>query len=266
MIQQNANVVWNRPVSSDCWHLGLGCDGGYREAVPGQFVMVRVGDGLTPLLRRPFSIFGLSGDPRRPEGIEILYKTVGQGTLSMTRLQPGQAVDLLGPLGHGFTWRKDPGCVYLAAGGIGVAPIRFLAAALTRGGVPADRCHVFLGGRCEQDLLCRDDFEQMGMPVTLTTDDGSAGDQCLITDPLTAAVAARKPDALYACGPPGMLKCVAGLAGAHQLNCQISIETVMACGLGACLGCAVPAADQAERYLHVCLDGPVFDARRVVWE
>lgn len=263
MIEQKAIVVWNRQVAQGCWHLGLACEQGYHDAVPGQFVMLKAANGTTPFLRRPFSIAGLLGDPRYPEGIEILYKNVGRGTAQMTDWHTGQPVDLLGPLGHGFALRDDYTCVYLAAGGIGVAPIRFLAARLCAHGTRDADVHIFLGGRSEQDLLCRNDFERLGIEVTLTTDDGSAGNQCLITDPLSAAVEARKPDMLYACGPHGMLKCVAGLARTHGVPCQISIESTMACGLGACLGCAVAAQDNNERYLHVCLDGPVFDARQV---
>ncbi|MEJ2039823.1 MAG: hypothetical protein P8X55_12965, partial [Desulfosarcinaceae bacterium] len=161
-------------------------------------------------------------------------------------------------LGRGFQVDSRKRRWYLAAGGIGVAPIRFLALRMHAMGLPAGGIRVFLGGQSRQDLLCREEFEALGMTVQVTTDDGSAGDQCLITDPLEAAVADAPPDMVYACGPHGMLQCVAGIVRRHNLACQVSVETMMACGIGACLGCALENPRQKDRYLHVCMNGPVF--------
>ncbi|MGB5619558.1 MAG: hypothetical protein WBM78_22165, partial [Desulfobacterales bacterium] len=108
--------------------------------------------------------------------------------------------------------------------------------------------------------LCTDEFTALNLPVHTTTDDGSAGDQCLVTHPVDVALADRRPDVVFACGPLQMLDCVIGIAAAHGVICQVSIETAMACGMGACLGCAVPSRDAPGRYYHACLDGPVFDA------
>ena len=266
MIQQQATVLWNQQVASNCFRLGLGCSGGYEDALPGQFVMLQAETGQQSLLRRPFSISGLIGGADRPEGIELLYKIVGGGTQQMARFVPGKMIDLLGPLGKGF--RIDAGTgqrFYLAAGGIGVAPIRFLAARLQAMGIDLPGCRLFLGGRSSEELLCREEFISMGIPVTITTDDGSSGEQCLITDPLEAAIATEPPDMVFACGPHAMLQCVAGMALRHQAACQISMETMMACGMGACLGCAVPAADQEAGYRHACIDGPVFEAGEIDW-
>lgn len=265
MIQQTATIVWQHSVGPACYRMGLSCPEGYASAQPGQFVMLRIGGGLTPLLRRPFSIFAPIAPPDHPPGIELLYKAVGQGTRWMSRLQPGDTVDLLGPLGRGFTTDNNARRIYLAAGGMGVAPIHFLAGHLLRQGVAAANLHLFLGGRNREELLCREAFAEMGIAVTLTTDDGSEGRQCLITDPLEAAVQDQPPDRLYGCGPHGMLQCVAGIAIRHDIPCQLSMETMMACGMGACLGCAVPDADPAAGYRHVCIDGPVFDVRRIAW-
>ncbi len=144
-----------------------------------------------------------------------------------------------------------------------MAPIRFLAVHLVSAGIDPRHCHVFLGGRSRQDLLCVDEFKGLGMPVAMTTDDGSAGRQCLITDPLEEAIRANPPRQLYACGPHGMLQCIVGIAQRHGVPCQISLETMMACGMGACLGCAVPESDARQAYRHVCVDGPVFDSNQV---
>jgi dihydroorotate dehydrogenase electron transfer subunit len=110
-----------------------------------------------------------------------------------------------------------------------------------------------------------DDFERLGLPVALTTDDGSAGRQCQVTMALELAAAARAPDLICACGPPGMLRCVAQLAAARRIACQVSIESLMACGMGACLGCAVAGSDPEAPYRHVCREGPVFDATGLNW-
>jgi dihydroorotate dehydrogenase electron transfer subunit len=150
--------------------------------------------------------------------------------------------------------------IYLAAGGIGVAPIRFLATDLVTKGTRPENCRLFLGGRSHLDLLCRKDFKDLGISVTATTDDGSDGDYCLVTDPLDIAIQECRPDIMCACGPHGMLACIAGIAERRKVRCQISIETMMACGMGVCLGCAVESRKQQDTYLHACIHGPVFDA------
>ena len=230
------------------------------RAVPGQFVMVQVGlpEGGA-LLRRPFSICGLMGGHGDPEGIELLIKAVGPGTRRLTGMEPGESVNLLGPLGHGFRIGANDKKIFLAAGGIGVAPIRFLANDLMTKGVRPESCRVFLGGRSRLDLLCREDFRALGISETVTTDDGSDGDQCLVTDPLETAIVESRPDIVCACGPHGMLACIAGIVERHRVRCQLSIETMMACGMGVCLGCAVESRKQRDAYMHACIHGPVFD-------
>lgn len=260
MIQQQAIIRFNTQVAPDCFHLGLVCGGELLQAVPGQFVMVQVGAQDSPLLRRPFSICGLMGGHGRDEGIELLVKVVGPGTRWLTGLGTGETVNLMGPLGHGFRLGVNDKRIYLAAGGIGVAPIRFLAGDLIAKGVRPEDCRVFLGGRSSLDLLCREDFQILGIAVTMTTDDGTAGDQCLVTDPLEIAIQDHRPDILCACGPHGMLSCIAGIVERHNLPCQLSIETMMACGMGVCLGCAVESRKQQDTYLHACVHGPVFNA------
>lgn len=260
MIQQNAIVKWNNPVGGDCFHMALITEQAIDKVMPGQFVMVQIGNQELPLLRRPFSIFGLVRDGDGIVGIELLIKVVGKGTRRLAQMRPGETLDLLGPLGHGFRFIPNAHHIYLAAGGIGVAPIRFLAAELITRGVPPESCRLYLGGRSKKDLICREEFKQLGIAVTVTTDDGSDGDQCLITDPLEMAIQEQAPDMVYACGPHGMLACVAGIAQRTQVPCQVSIETLMACGLGACLGCAVESKKDTEAYLHACVNGPVFNA------
>jgi dihydroorotate dehydrogenase electron transfer subunit len=225
--------------------------------------MVRSIDQIDPLLPRPFSIHRLIKKEGVAFGIELLYKVVGKGTRELSFRQPGDYLDLTGPLGKGFTIPGKVEQVKIIAGGIGVAPMIFLVEYLKeQAHDPAD-LQVFLGGRSKADLLCLEEFSAFGVRVHTTTDDGSSGEHCVVTDPLDDAMAENKPDIIYACGPLEMLVCVAGIADKHRVSCQVSIETVMACGMGACLGCAVVRRNHTDTYLHACLDGPVFDINEI---
>jgi dihydroorotate dehydrogenase electron transfer subunit len=230
---------------------------------PGQFVMIRVFDGIDPLLRRPFSVHKTVESEGRVTGIEILYKVVGKGTRLLSGIQPGDSLDVLGPLGSAFLLPEDAHRVFIVAGGIGIAPMVFLATHLLAKGVAPGDLMVFVGGRTKDDLLCLDDFGRLGIPCRTSTDDGSAGDHCLVTLPVELALDGQRPDVIYACGPLEMLKCVSGIAESRRIACQVSIEARMACGMGACLGCAVPIRNASAAYVHACLDGPVFDLQQI---
>lgn len=263
MIQEKATVLWNREKGPGYFSMGLSCPG-YAAAKPGQFVMVRVSRQETPLLRRPFSIHRLLLKEGLAAGIELLYKVVGAGTAILARTAPGAVLDVLGPIGNGFSIPEDCRRAYLVGGGIGVPPLVFLATALEKTGMDMSGCRMFLGGRSREDLLCGEEFEALGIPVQFTTDDGSAGDHCLVTHPLEMAAASSPPDILYACGPLPMLACIVGISDKYNIPCQVSIESMMACGIGACLGCAVQKRGDSESYWHVCKDGPVFDAKQLM--
>jgi len=260
MFEHPAKVLWNKKISSGCYKIGLTCSENYFIAKPGQFIMLRLAQQSDPLLRRPFSIHNLIISNGQARGLELLYKVVGKGTAIMARQKPGDRVDILGPLGTGFIISRQAKSIHVVAGGIGVAPLLFLVSQLCRANYDFSNSRVFIGGRSKEDLLCRDDFVQLGLKVDTTTDDGSSGDQCLVTHPLELAADHNPPDMIVACGPMAMLACVIGIAEKHRIPCQVSIETMMACGMGACLGCAVEGRTDQGRYLHACLDGPVFDA------
>jgi len=263
MIQQSATVIWNRPRGGKFYHLGLRCPLGFARAKPGQFVMLHLQDRVDPLLRRPYSLHRLIRKGRRTEGIEILYKVVGKGTALLAGLQPGEKVGVLGPLGSAFLLPPDARSVFVVAGGIGVAPMVFLVEHLRQQGLSPEGCTVFLGARTRTEILCEEDFSRLGVTVHTTTDDGTAGDQCLVTLPMESALETASPEVIFACGPSAMIQCVMDAAEARHIECQVSIETRMACGMGACLGCAVASRDPATAYYHACLDGPVFDSRSI---
>jgi len=258
--QETVQVLWNRRLGSAYFHMGIRTDERYGASVPGQFVMLRLGDRKSPLLRRPFSIHRLVTKNERVIGIELLYKVVGEGTKILSSCREGDRLDMLGPLGNGFAVSDTRDTIYMAAGGIGIAPILFLSDDLLKKGFNLSRATLFLGGKSKADLLCKEIFAEMGITVHTTTDDGSEGDQCYVTHPLETAVNRQAPDIIYACGPVAMLKCVVGIAEHHLIPCQISMETTMACGIGVCLGCAVEPSGDDRKYLHACRDGPVFHA------
>ena len=263
IIQERVRVVSNTAVGTGYFLIRVNCHPQYTKAIPGQFVMVRLIDQIDPLLPRPYSIHRLIKKDGVAFGIELLYKVVGKGTQELSFRQPGDYLDLTGPLGNGFTIPGKVGQIKIVAGGIGVAPMIFLVEYLKEQIHDSADVQVFLGGRSKADLLCLEKFSTLGVPVHTTTDDGSSGEHCLVTDPLDDTMTENKPDIIYACGPPEMLACVAGIADKHRVSCQVSIETMMACGMGACLGCAVVRRNHTDAYLHACLDGPVFDTQAI---
>ncbi len=256
-------VTHRADMGGDCYKVGLNAPEEYAGARPGQFVMLRLAGQTVPLLGRPFSIHRLVKTNGGTTGFEVLFKVVGPFTAMLSRCAPGDLVEVAGPLGAGCFDVRRADRVFLAAGGIGAAPMPFLAEAIRARNGMKTAATVFIGGRSAADILCRADFEALGMDVRVTTEDGGAGEKGLVTDAMRREADRRRPDVIYACGPPGMLRAVAALAAARAVPCQIAVETIMACGVGACLGCAVENAVHPETYLHVCKDGPVFDAGAV---
>ncbi|MCJ7774615.1 MAG: dihydroorotate dehydrogenase electron transfer subunit [Desulfobacterales bacterium] len=262
MIQENVQVLWNNRVGDSCFRIGLTCDPGYSEAKPGQFVMLRVSDQSTPLLRRPFSIFGPIKEDGRVIGIEVMVKVVGQGTEILSACKKGNVIDMLGPLGNGFIVPDNWGRLFLVAGGIGMPPVYFLASCLKENSKDLSTCEIFLGGRTSKEIFGEDDFTKLGATIHIATDDGSKGDRGFVTDTLKKRLKDYTPEMICACGPMEMLKTIGSLARSYDIPCQVSIETLMACGMGACLGCAVESRDDSK-YLHACMDGPVFYAEKL---
>ena len=283
----HAILACNRPISSAYLHLGISAPAFPVTFRAGEFVMIRpswVGD---PFLPRAFSIYRISTRPSgagsppgdTPPVIEILYKVLGRGTQCLSRMEPGQEIEILGPLGNAFTLPKDLEQAVLVAGGIGVPPIAALATQLSHirnSKFDIRNLEVFLGGKTHEDILCVKDFEEAGAGVHITTEDGSLGTRGLITDLLRpflithhAPRAEPRDEAsrltLYTCGPPGMLAAVARLAEESGVPWQVSVEANMACGFGACMGCAVEVKADGKSYKLVCKDGPVFDSREIVW-
>jgi dihydroorotate dehydrogenase electron transfer subunit len=170
---------------------------------------------------------------------------------------------MLGPLGNGFQIPDHWDRLFLVAGGIGVPPMYFLGSCLNENAKVPSACEIFLGGRTSKDLFAEDDFAKLGVNIHIATDDGSKGGKGFITDLLEKRLKNCTPDMICACGPMEMLKTISSMAQSYNIPCQVSIETLMACGMGACLGCAVESREDDHTYLHACMDGPVFYAHRL---
>ncbi len=260
MIDKSAEIVFNDAVAADIFLMGLHAPDILAKARPGQFLMIRVEPMLDPLLRRPFSICGTL-----PGGILlVLYKVVGRGTAIMSRAVKGGHLSILGPLGKGFSFPRKNEQPLLIAGGLGLAPILFLAQTLDK-----TETSLLAGFRSAAEAFPFEKVNIGSVKVVTATDDGSLGYHGFITDLLDvhAGIKTDKSLLMYACGPLPMLKQVAAYALDRNAGCQVSMETHMACGLGACQGCAVKAADPAMTTYHlVCRHGPVFSTRAIDWK
>ncbi|NOZ85709.1 MAG: dihydroorotate dehydrogenase electron transfer subunit [Deltaproteobacteria bacterium] len=221
-------------------------------AVPGQFVMVKCTDGACPLLRRPISIASA-----REDKIFLLVQPVGTGTRWLCERKAGDSIDVIGPLGNGFTL-PGAGENILVSGGLGAPPLLFLARILADMGKQAVS---LLGAGSSSRLVLKNEMAAVCKDVFISTEDGSEGTKGLVTD-LVSKLAPKSTANIFACGPLPMLARVAEIAEKAS-SCQVSLEAKMACGYGACMGCAVPAANGG--YLHVCTQGPVFPSKLVMW-
>jgi len=230
------------------------------KVVPGQFIHLRIPRLEGSVLRRPFSIFKADATT-----LSVLYKQVGRGTRAMADITVGEPVSVIGPLGNGFP-EADPSCVpVLVAGGYGVAPLYLLASRMAAKGI------LFVGGRSAIDILCVDAFEALGWEVQITTEDGTQGTRGRVTCVLDAWLEAHgdsrvRPE-LFACGPDGLLKAVGERAVAGGWQGWLSLDKHMGCGVGACLACVqkIRTADGSVFWKRVCKDGPVFEAREIMW-
>jgi len=263
MKQETAKILWNAPAGQSVYRIGLSCSSEYEKADPGQFVSLRLAQASSPLLRRPFSIHRLIKKNGEFGGIEILYKAVGEFTRKLSRATAGERIDVLGPLGKGFTVSGAVKNAALVAGGIGVAPMIFLAEKLIYKDINPAQAIACLGGRSADDIICAAEFQSMEIETYMTSEDGSIGEKGLVTDALSGWLKEHQPDMIYACGPMPMLSAVSAISRKYRLPCEVSIETIMACGVGACLGCAIKDTQHEKGYGHVCIDGPVFNAARL---
>lgn len=245
-----AEVEENVQVSKGHFLMGLRPESNPPAPKPGQFYMVGTAESNDPLLKRPFCFF-----KKQDDAIRILYRVRGKGTQLLSRLRPGYVLDVVGPLGN--SWPRPAGSQVplIVAGGIGIASVFPLAESLNKGAI-------VYGGRNRDELLMLEELKAMNADLHLATEDGSVGMKGTVMDAL-APMDIEDNHVIYACGPKGMLKAVAAFAAKRGLKGYASLEEKMACGMGACLGCAVKTTKGIK---EVCIDGPVFGLAEIVWE
>ena len=270
MLEQTVQIVSNERDTDSYFRLVIRAPQIAPLIQPGQFAHIRVLPMKDALLRRPFSIFQVEGDT-----FSILYKTVGKGTEVLSQMRAGEELNVIAPLGHGFTVPKSGGeTPLLVAGGYGMAALYLLAQRSPQKGI------VFVGGRRKVDILCEKEFLALGWDVRVTTEDGSHGEKGIVTKPVFIELGRKEPNRkVFACGPTPMLKAVGGIAIKFEVPAELSMDEHMCCGVGVCLTCVIPIktgdglrlakAHQREggwEYQRTCTEGPVFDAREIVWE
>jgi dihydroorotate dehydrogenase electron transfer subunit len=241
------------------YRLNLGPFGRSGNFRAGQFVHLQIPGG-TIFFRRAFSVYDVKPEKKT---LEILFKVFGRGTALLAKCRRGDTVNLMGPLGQGFDLPGRKEDVILAAGGIGMPPIYFLAKQMIQKKHPLDKIHFFYGGNSRADLIEVARIRKLGVKPHLSTDDGSFGFRGFVTSAIKEYLENNKGDyRLYACGPSGMLKAIDRLAQERTIPGQLSLEAPMPCGIGVCLGCILPLTSGG--YTRVCREGPVYDIGEVL--
>jgi dihydroorotate dehydrogenase electron transfer subunit len=258
---------------------------------PGQFVNIRCGEGSAHILRRPFSVYRVHKRGGWASTIEIVFDIRGAGTEYLSHLRPHMMVDLVGPLGRGFALPQGRAHCLLVGGGIGAAPLFFLADDLRNDG---HRVDVVLGARSNRMLLNPIEVRRLASVARVVTEDGSTGEQGRVTDVLEETIERCETEIIYTCGPHPMLEAVTRIGVNHKLPVQVAVEELMGCGYGVCMTCVMPlnvkkksgggkdrlgraarpsanagSSQEAEEdevtYARSCVDGPVFNGASVVW-
>lgn len=255
-----AQVIKNFEIIPGYWHLDLSALPIARSFFPGQFVEVKCGSGLTPLLRRPFSIYQADSKKGR---VTLIYKIVGEGTAQLAQVKKGQHLEIMGPLGQSFQLQKKWRRIAVVAGGLGILPL-FSLVKKARAKNPQMNFEIFWGAAAKSHFFCASEFRAIGVKIFFyATEDGSKGAKSFIPQIFKNHLAkGAEYDQIFACGPKEMLAKVAGISKKFQIPAQVSLEERMACGFGVCLSCAVKTR---AGYKKVCDDGPVFRAEEIVW-
>jgi len=241
----------------------------FAEPLPGQFVMIRIAGLQDPFLSRPISIYSYTRGKSHC-AIELLYRVVGKGTQILAGLIKGSQVEISGPLGGSYTIHPASKNIVFIAGGIGIAPLSLLAQYLCKAAChEADAMTFYLGAQTADAIIGLDDLRKYCHKIIICTDDGSRGSKSLVTHAFQKDIKKYAPadTAIYACGPKPMIRSLSKTLDAKYF-CQVSLEERMACGVGACVGCAVAIKDEngEKAYKRVCADGPVFDLHQIIWE
>jgi dihydroorotate dehydrogenase electron transfer subunit len=263
MFDQTQKIIFNEKITADTLLLGLRSPEISAESRPGQFVMMRINNTVDPLLRRPFSICGI----RDKETVLILYRVRGKGTSILSQKKEGEVVSVMGPLGNGFKLPDEGDKALLVAGGMGVAPLFFLAREINNTNI-----EFMTGFKTSKEIIRPDRINDLSIKMSIATDDGTMDYKGFVTDLLEEYIDRHRespvPLMVYSCGPTPMLMKTSSITAKNDIPCQVSLETHMACGIGVCQGCAVKVfgAESPSYYRHVCQDGPVFSSIDIDWK
>ncbi len=281
MVQLDAVIERNDLVAEQTYLLRVAAEPIARAAVPGQFVMIRLKGIDSPLIGRALAIYDVVQDGQgNPVWLDLVYLRKGTLTTALARSALGTEVTLWGPLGNGFSNRPCDRLI-MAAGGIGQTPMLVLgreARGSQRFGQPAreagwcGKVELIYGARRASLLAGVDDFRRAGFDLTLCTDDGSAGQQRLVPDLLAERLGKIDPGEeivrVVTCGPEIMMEKVSQVCLAASVDCQVSMETPMACGIGICFSCVAQIRQNGPEewdYKRTCVEGPIFDAEKICW-
>ena len=274
MFSEKCEVLENKNVAPGHFVLKFRSKKIAKAAKPGQFVQITCAEhSFDPLLARPFSFLETGGSE-----FSVLYHVVGKGTQLMEKLRKKDKVSVLGPLGNGFGLNPEPGArspekKILVGGGVGIPPLYHLAQVMIKNKTAKkENIHVLLGAQTKALLLCEKDFKKLGVNLFVATNDGSRGTKGFVTSLLTSIL--RAPGSglrarIYTCGPTPMLKAVSHIAEEFLTPCEVAVEVPMACGFGACLGCAIKVKTTepaGHRFAVACVEGPVFEGTKVLWD
>ena len=263
-------ILENEEIQKDYFLMKIKLPRSFENPLPGQFVMIRIAGLNDPFLSRPVSIYSFSRDKNNC-AMELLYQVVGKGTQILAGLIEGSQVEINGPLGNGFATQSLKKNIIFISGGIGIAPLSMLIENL-QGRVDCSSSAMILyqGFQSDSVVVGLDKMRGVRCDVNVCTDDGTIGEKGLVTGIFRKDMKKFTPEntSIYACGPKAMLKALAKMLNKGKYDCQVSLEERMACGVGACMGCAVAVKDKngALAYRRVCTDGPVFNLRDIIWE
>ncbi len=246
-------VLENRTINKDYYVLEVKSPVSTEGILPGQFVEMLVKNTRNAFLRRPISIYDVN--PER-NSFELLIQIVGEGTQLLSELKAGDKVDIIYPLGKTFSTLDAGKKALLIGGGVGVAPLLYLSRKLKAANVES---HILIGGRGTDNIIETDNFEQYSK-VYVSTDDGSMGEKGFVTQ--HSIMQDMDFDMIYTCGPDPMMRAIAAMAQEQNIECEASLENMMACGIGACLCCVTPTTSGHQ---CVCTDGPVFNTKVLKW-
>ena len=262
-------ILKNEEIKRNYFLMQMALPGSFAEPLPGQFVMVRIAGLSQPFLGRPLSVYSFARRQSRAT-LELLYRVVGQGTAIMAGLIKGSQIEVHGPLGGSYELFPEKKNIVFIAGGIGVAPLSLFAQYLCKKvSFPSAKMTFYLGAQTANAVVGLDKISSLSCDVKVCTDDGTLGKKSSVVHAFQKDI--KKYDhadtAIYACGPRAMLKALAGILRGSRFSCQVSLEERMACGTGACMGCAVGVKDETGEfaYKRVCKDGPVFNLYDINW-